>query len=1026
MDRADKCIKIVSVVFRILFIAVIVYFIVGQVVFPGLDSKEYEMKELDLEWTYTRESGEQQKVRLPGNFDADRNEVLTLESVLPYEIEDGWYICIRSNRQELSVYIDGELRQEYTTRDIQPFGNVSSAAYAMVSVGSKDAGKNIKIVSQTDTSYSGSFHMPYIGDSTGIWLEIFRGCGIELLISTLTIMLGVIVIIACFFIRVIYKRTIELESLGWGIVLASLWIFVNSPVRQLITPNISVSSDVAFFMVLLLPIPFGLYVNDIQKGRYKVVYMLVEILCIVDFLVCTILHVSGIMDFADTFIFMAALCAFMIITLFVTMTLDVINGNIKEYILQAVGLVTVAIFTVAQIFIYMERSITFNCVWVACSLILLLIISSIVAFRGVITMDKEKQEAIAASRAKARFLANMSHEIRTPINAVLGMDEMILRESTENKIQEYALNIQRAGNNLLSIVNEILDMSKVESGKIEIVNENYNFSNLISDVVNMVELKAKDKNLEFNVNINSKLPSSLYGDSLKIKQILVNLLNNAVKYTNEGSINFTVDGGTFENQVILFFTVRDTGIGIKEEDMPKLFAEFERIDENANRYVEGTGLGMAITRRLLELMGSTLEVESSYGVGSTFRFRLCQEVVDVQPIGDIEEKSKGENPQYEHKVLFTAPEAQVLVVDDNIVNLKVFSSLLSETKINVDTADSGKNCISYVRLKHYDVIFLDHMMPEMDGIETLKRLKNMDDSKCKDTPIIVLTANAVAGAREMYLDAGFDDFLSKPIIPDKLENMVFKYLKDELVHKEEIIIEREVDNAPETNTRSEKDDKSSMELPEIEGLDWTLARSHMSDDNMLMEIVNNFFVSLESEADYLKKRYEEIFENGTVTIEDVEKDENLKNSLDNYRIKVHAMKSSANLIGLAFLGYMARTLEYAARDGKLEVIRVMTEEFLSDWLSYKEKLKSCIQEEDGDKNIGDGKELTDILQKMETALKAVDIDLVDSLMAQVKEYKYDAEEKKLVESLNAAVTNLEEERIYEYISQLREYILHRR
>lgn len=1025
MDKADKCTKIVNIIFKVFFLAVVVYFIVGQIVLPGLNSVDYETRDLDLEWTYIRENNEQEKVTLPGNFHGDRNEKISLESKLPQDIKDGWYICIRSSRQELSVYIDGELRKEYSTRDIQPFGSVSSAGYAMVSVGSKDAGKDIKIVSQSDTTYSGVFYMPYIGDGIGIWLKIFESCAGELIISILTIMLGIIVIITCFFIRIIYKRTIDLELLGWGIVLASVWIFVNSPIRQLITPNISVSCDVAFFMVLLLPIPYGLYVNAIQNGKYKVVYLTVSILCLVDFVVCTVLHTMGIMDFADTFTFMAILCIVMIIAIAVTMTLDAINGSIKEYFLQAAGLITIALFAVAQLFIYMKRSVTFNCSWIAFGLILLLIISSIVAFRGVITMDKEKQEAIAASRAKARFLANMSHEIRTPINAVLGMDEMILRESTESKIQEYALNIQSAGNNLLSIVNQILDISKVESGKIEIINENYDFSNLIKEVVNMVELKAKDKNLEFNMNINSKLPSSLYGDSLKIKQILVNLLNNAVKYTNEGSINFTVDGGTFENQVILFFTVRDTGIGIKEEDLPKLFEEFERVDEEASKHIEGTGLGMAITRRLLELMGSTLEVESSYGVGSTFRFRLCQEVVDVQPIGDIEEKPQNES-RLEYKVLFTAPEAQVLVVDDNIVNLKVFSSLLSSTKINVDTADSGKNCISYVRLKHYDVIFLDHMMPEMDGIETLKRLKNMDDSKCKDTPIIVLTANAVAGAREMYLDAGFDDFLSKPIIPEKLENMVFKYLPEDLVHKEEIIIEREVDNVPEIDTQSGKDSNSSMELPEIEGLDWTLARSHMNDDNMLMEMINNFFVSLESEADYLKNRYEEIFENGAVTIEDVENDENLKNSLDNYRIKVHSMKSSANLIGLAFLGYMARTLEYAARDGKLEVIRVMTEEFLSDWLSYKQKLKPCIQEEDGDKNIGDGRELTDILQKMETALKAVDIDLVDSLMSQVKEYKYGAEEKKLVETLNAAVTNLEEERIYEYIGKLRDCILHRR
>lgn len=397
-------------------------------------------------------------------------------------------------------------------------------------------------------------------------------------------------------------------------------------------------------------------------------------------------------------------------------------------------------------------------------------------------LEKAKEDAENANNAKTQFLARMSHEIRTPINTVMGMNELIIRETKEEHTEKYAKDIKDSSAILLNIINEILDSSKIESGKMELVCGNYDIGSIFNDLYNMMSLRAKSKELELVFDINPDMPREYYGDDKRIRQILMNLLTNAIKYTEKGKVTFKVDCTVEGENAVIHCLVKDTGIGIREEDLGKIYDAFYRIDLERNKNIEGTGLGMNIVNQLLKLMGSELKIESEYEKGSEFSFDLVQKIVDEKPLGDFRgslEKLEGEKSN----VTFTAPLANVLIVDDNKMNRMVFKGLVKKTKIQIEEAENGLECLEILKDKSFDVIFLDHMMPEMDGVETLENIR--EKKLCENVPIIMLTANAIVGDKEKYLSMGFDDFLSKPIIPEVLDGMLVKYLpKDKIINEE--------------------------------------------------------------------------------------------------------------------------------------------------------------------------------------------------------------------------------------------------
>lgn len=412
-------------------------------------------------------------------------------------------------------------------------------------------------------------------------------------------------------------------------------------------------------------------------------------------------------------------------------------------------------------------------------------------------LEEAKEEAEKANRAKSQFLARMSHEIRTPVNAVMGMTEMIIRESKEEQIVGYACDVKNSSVELLDIINEILDSSKLESGKMELVCSDYEIAHLLGDLYNMINIKAKEKGLQLFFDIDQTIPSGYNGDEKRIRQVLLNLLTNAVKYTEYGSVILKCNCRKEGEKGILCFSVKDTGIGIRKEDMSKLFDSFTRLDEKRNRNVEGTGLGMSIVQQFLDLMGSELKVQSEYGRGSEFSFELKQKVVDESELGVFSISQPKKHRQETTQVSFFAPDAKVLVVDDNQMNLKVFRNLLKETGLQIAEADSGETALALLNNGHYDAIFLDYMMPFMDGPETLRAMR--EKGVGKDIPVIMLSAKVISDDGDEYLQEGFDDFLAKPIIPAELYGMLLKYLPKHLIHSAQVPEESLEENMVEEN-----------------------------------------------------------------------------------------------------------------------------------------------------------------------------------------------------------------------------------
>ncbi len=527
----------------------------------------------------------------------------------------------------------------------------------------------------------------------------------------------------------------------------------------------------------------------------------------------------------------------------------------------------------------------FGLLWLLLVIVILYLMSAEKKAKESDEFRQAKLIAEKANQAKSEFLANMSHEIRTPINAVIGMNEMILRESKDGNVLEYAYNIKSASRNLLSIINDILDFSKIESGKMEIYEHNYKLGELLSDVITMVELRAKKKGLAFDVEVDETLPEVLYGDDNRIKQIMLNLLNNAVKYTMKGSVRLKVKGvGTESDRVFLRVAVEDTGIGIKEEEIKALFKGFQRLDMEKNRNIEGTGLGLAITHNLAVMMNGKIEVESTYGEGSVFSLELEQKIAGEGVIGDFDEKfRKAEATEYTYEETFHAPEARVLVVDDNSMNLLVAKKLLESTGVMITEAMSGMQALELTEKEYFDLILLDHMMPGIDGIETLKRIKASETNRCGKTPVIALTANAFSGVREMYLSEGFDDYLSKPINGKQLEELMLVHLpKDKYTITEKI---GETVSVEETKTIEE----DKVLLDRVKGLNYC-----GNSPEVYREILTMFCELRESS----EKELTGYFETG---------------DWKNYTIKVHALKTNARSVGANPMGDLCYELEMAGK-----------------------------------------------------------------------------------------------------------------
>lgn len=615
------------------------------------------------------------------------------------------------------------------------------------------------------------------------------------------------------------------------------------------------------------------------------------------------------------------------------------------------------------------------------------------------------EKANQANHAKSDFLSHMSHEIRTPINAIMGLNEMILRESDEEAIIGYATDSKGAIDTLYSIINDILDFSKIESGKLEIVPVPYYFESVINDIKNMTMELCTKKNLQLIFEIDANTPSKMLGDETRIKQILLNLLTNAVKYTKEGRVKLSVSCNAVREKVLLTCKVEDTGMGITKENMEKLFMPFERLDHIKNRNIEGTGLGLAITMQLLNSMDSELNVESEYGRGSTFSFTLEQNILDFTPIGSRNWLARQVENKSKFQTSFIAPDARILLVDDNTLNRKVVASLLKETHMSIDEAGDGEECIHMLEKHTYHLIFLDHMMPNMDGVETLHIIR--DRHMCDDTPIIVLTANAVAGMREWYLGEGFSDFLTKPVFSRNLEKMITKWMPPDLLEKIPAGAAKDFDSKTKQNEK--ETDGSARTLPDIDGIMWDYGKLFLPTD-ILFNTALEYYESLISTKEHILSLYRDI---------------DMTDGLKAYQTAVHSLKSTSAMIGAMQVSTLAKLLERSAKEKNLDAIHSLNPVLIAEMdLLYHNM--SVFDEYTSKNRTNNAKELQKLetiqpsLVTLQNALEQFDYDTADLIMEQISDSSYD-KANEYIEQLKTQVMNLQSTPAIETIDKILEF-----
>ena len=594
-----------------------------------------------------------------------------------------------------------------------------------------------------------------------------------------------------------------------------------------------------------------------------------------------------------------------------------------------------------------------------------------------------------ANRAKTNFVSNMSHEIRTPMNSIVGITEILLRSRHSPKEQEYLLNIQSSGRVLLTIINDVLDCSKMEAGKMQLFDEPYDTCSLFHDLRISMENRIGHSGLELIYDIDQDIPCKLKGDMGRIRQVIINLVNNAIKYTEKGSVRFSVHVRQKNtDKVMLYYEVADTGIGIRKEDQKILFDAFQRVEMDRNRYVEGTGLGLTISQNLVNMMGGVIEVESEYGKGSRFFFTIEQTIIDPTPVSAVNYNGQKDNvTEKEAECLFIAPEAHILLVDDNELNLVVAKELLKPLRMQIDTAENGLQAVKMVRGSQYDLVLMDHMMPVMDGIEAAKAIRALPEDKYQKLPIIALTANAMVDARKEFLNAGMNGFVAKPIDFARICNQLKLWLPKDLVR----------DVPKEEAKKLLADDLSDREIqpedPQM-GFSFEEGVKHCGSKAALMKTIRIFYRTIDSKAN----KIEQCLKEGLIS---------------DYVIEVHALKSSALLIGAVPLSEAAKELEDYGKQGKTEVLEEKTPDVLTLYRDLKNILRPYAEkEEDAKKEFSDGEWIT-ALQQIHQCVEQFDLDGVDQIMEQLEEYQVPECIRESMDQLRVYVADVSMEEIME-------------
>lgn len=919
--------KIVKYFFGAVVILMFLFGILGQILSPDeRDILNTNCQEYNPDWTRVYEDGSTEEVTAPTIVKADYGEKVTLTTTLPDNIKSGTNICFRPVWQDVDIYIAGELRISYSTEETRPFGKNSAMKYVFVELAETDSGKEFTYVFSSSSKYAGDIRAGFIGDRLSIWIHLLQENGLHTLISLFLLMMSLFCIIVCFILKYVYKKDLPLNYLAWTLFFCAFWMISEISFRQIIFKNISILSYFTYWCLMIIPLPLITFINDLQKGRYKKVFLLPLVYTMGITVIGTLLQVFNLVEFVEQLKFIHGGLLVSIVCIIATITIDTFTHKLSDYLFVGIGIYGMIVTAILEMILYYVGTDLSLGTTLSVGLLFLLVMAIIKTGQDLLISEKKKQQAITAREAQAKFLANMSHEIRTPINTIIGMNEMILRENKDEEIEDYSRNIQSASNMLLGLINNILDFSKIESGQLELVEDNYHLPTLIHDEIIFLENKSAEKPITTHVEIDPNLPTTLYGDELRIKQILTNLLSNATKYTEAGHITLKAFYNKLDDASInLCFSVGDSGIGIKKEDLSQLFNSFKRLELNKNRTIEGSGLGLNITKQLIDLMKGEIKIDSEYGKGSTFTVTIPQKIIDKQPIESLDAALKKISNNSSPKTnSYTAPDARVLVVDDNSMNLTLMEALLKRTKISVDLAASGKGCLELTKINSYDIIFMDHMMPELDGIETLKLLREDGDNPNKDAIVVALTANAVAGCKEMYLENGFNDYLSKPVIASVLDEVIIKYLPVELIHIDDTVATASI--KPEINIHNEGENNMEQELSldHYLEIDKSIGMGFcMDDEDFYKEILSTFV----SQSTNFISQLEDYFNKG---------------DWHNYAIIAHSLKSNTRTIGAENFAELSLKHELAGKAGDNEFIHEDYEHYVTVLKALMDKIQGML------------------------------------------------------------------------------------
>lgn len=742
-------------------------------------------------WTLVRQDGSEELIELPYYEECKADTLITIKNVIP-EKYWGKTISFLTADKNVRVYIDGSVIYEFGVNDERTFGQTPGSITNFIDI-PPDLTRGeivIELMSPYD-NYGACIDSMTIADRAVSILNMLNRNMLEFGCAIIMLLTAIVFCVLAWSHRWVKHGTEGTEFLAVYSLLSFVYYCIETKAVHLLYGNHTLHSVLVFLILMTLPMFLLTYYMKCFNLENKRSLLVMHSLSVLNACIQIPLQVLNIFDFMEMAFLSHAILFISIVVMIAELYRLQKNGD-REHKIEFVGFFIMGLCGVADIVRsytlttehidkFSRYGTTIFCLLMLIGHIIRIIKRYVMALEENTKLLEQKVKLVESkNEAKSIFLARMSHEIRTPINAVLGMNKMIISETGEDNIREYAKDVESAAQALLGIVNEILDLSKIEAGKMSLAEGEYDVASMLYDVSNMIAVRAQTKDIDFVLNVDDSIPAVLYGDDVKLRQILTNILSNAVKYTNEGLVTMAVQCDRADDcqSVKLTFKIKDTGIGIKEEDMPKLFEAFERIEEGRNRAVEGTGLGMSITVQFLKLMNSSLNVESKYGEGSTFFFTVEQRIVNAEPIGNFSENFRLRRQKYEQKTDMNATGKRVLLVDDNNINRRVFASLLKHTGIQVVEASSGGEALALVTKEQYDIIFLDHMMPNMDGIETLKAFKQLDERENKNrlTPVIALTANAIEGAKAYYMEEGFDGYMSKPIDPDKLDKLIKQYI----------------------------------------------------------------------------------------------------------------------------------------------------------------------------------------------------------------------------------------------------------